>query len=113
MDGAGAAQPGATTVFGAGQADVIADDPEQRRVGGGIDGHRPAVQRERDHEPSLKMQTFPSDTAGAFLFSSGADLRLERINYSVPIHWKNRKLDDAGNQSRARSKKTFATRRHS
>jgi hypothetical protein len=60
---------------------VIADDPKQRRVGGGIDGHLPAVQCERDHEPSLKQQTFSSDPARVSFFFK----RLPVLELSVSI----------------------------
>ena len=40
MHRAGAAQPGAAAVFGAGQADVVADDPQQRCGRLGVEPNR-------------------------------------------------------------------------
>ena len=55
VDGAGAAQAGAAAELGAGQFQVLAHHPEQRRVGLGFDARRLAVDREccRSHTFSL------------------------------------------------------------
>src|SRR5262249_10864522 len=52
VDRAGAAQAGAAAVLRAGQSDVVADDPQERRRRVGFDRHALAVQRERDHVTS-------------------------------------------------------------
>ena len=55
MHGAGAAQAGAATELGAGHLQLLADDPEQRRVVGRVDLTRLTVDGERDHVPSVAV----------------------------------------------------------
>jgi hypothetical protein len=52
MNGAGATETGAAAVLGAGQSDVVADGPQQRRARVGIDRDLSIVQGERDHASS-------------------------------------------------------------
>src|SRR6267142_1654743 len=49
MDGAGAALRDAAAVFRAGETDMLADDPQQRRIGLGLHIHRLAVDIELCH----------------------------------------------------------------
>src|SRR5579872_990154 len=53
MDGAGAALCNAATVFGAGQANIFPDRPEQRRIGLDVDVDRFSVNCEVCHRDSL------------------------------------------------------------
>src|SRR5271170_2350469 len=57
MDGAGAALGDAATKLGAGHAEHIAKHPQERRVGGHVDGARLAVNIQRNHGVRL-----PSDS---------------------------------------------------
>jgi hypothetical protein len=52
VDGAGAAQARAASVFGAGQTDMVANGPQQRGPRVGIDRDLPIVQGERNHGSS-------------------------------------------------------------
>jgi hypothetical protein len=49
VNGAGAAQAGAAAELGAGHLQLFADDPEQRRIVGRLDGHIPSVDVEIRH----------------------------------------------------------------
>jgi hypothetical protein len=53
MHGAGAALRDAAAEFGAGQSDLIANDPEQRRLRLDVELMRVAVDGDGDHEMSL------------------------------------------------------------
>src|SRR5450755_4758519 len=55
MHGAGAAQACPAAELGAGHLQLIADDPEQRRVVGRVDLTRLTVDGERDHVPSVAV----------------------------------------------------------
>src|SRR5712675_943922 len=49
---AGAAQAGTAAEFRAGHLQLFADDPEQRRIVGRLDGHIPSVDVQGSHVPS-------------------------------------------------------------
>src|SRR5258708_25844853 len=55
MHGACAAQAGAAAELGAGHLQLLADDPEQRRVVGSVDLTRLTVDGERDHVSSVAV----------------------------------------------------------
>ena len=65
VNGAGAAEAGAAAVLGAGQSDVVANGPQQRRAGVGVERDLSIVQGERDHASScgltLSSRTPPDD----------------------------------------------------
>src|ERR1700686_3607053 len=56
MDGAGAALRDTASVLGAGQAELLADDPQQRRVRIAIEVAARAVDVERDGHVELLVQ---------------------------------------------------------
>src|SRR5208283_5361128 len=58
MHGAGAAHPYAATELCAGEADHVADDPQQRSVLLDVDGDGAPVDREFDHARELRMKIF-------------------------------------------------------
>jgi hypothetical protein len=49
VDGAGAAEAAPAAELGADEIEVVAEDPEQRRVGIGIDLHRAVIDGQRNH----------------------------------------------------------------
>src|SRR5258708_32982788 len=66
MHGAGAAQAGAAAELGAGHLQLLADDPEQRRVVGSVDLTRLTVDGECDHVSSVAVAVELSRRAHLF-----------------------------------------------